>query len=183
MKFTDEFPTFREEDMLQEVITAVKQGRLIDVSWGNDAMPAFEYAGLRLWVDFKDRKLREFPEGKRFSVSRADDDTNAPLVEFEEESKLEGALELIKLAGEDVSALEPSDLVRRMVTVVGLGFHFDTPVEEYGGGTGVPICSRLWMLRWKSLGRTRLTRWCSRFGKRRGWTIKERIVPGKCFRF
>ncbi len=136
LKSRHEFPSYELKDMPDDIKNAVLKGWIEDVSWHNDSMPSFSANGLTLWVDFRERKLREFSEGKRFAVSRADDDANAPLIEFEEEGKVPSALELMNLAGVDVKALEPAELIRRLVRIVGLGFSFTTPVAEYGLGWG-----------------------------------------------
>ncbi len=139
MKFRSEFPSYRLMDMPEEIRAAVLEGWLGDTSWHNDSMPSFEAHGLRLWTDFKEGRLREFKEGKRFSASRSDDESNTPLVEFEEERRVEAALELMRFAGVDVKTLEPAELITRLVKIVGLGFSFTTPVAEYRLGWGAEV--------------------------------------------
>jgi hypothetical protein len=58
-----------------------------DTSWHNDACPSFlnEAAGLILFVDFADIKLREFADGPRFNVNRWEDgNTGQILVESDD---------------------------------------------------------------------------------------------------
>lgn len=48
----------------------------IDSSWGNDVSPSFELDNnikLRLWVDFQDIDLREFPDSKLFRLDLMDE--------------------------------------------------------------------------------------------------------------
>ena len=87
--------------------------------------------------------MREFPEGKRFSLSRVDDDSNEPVSAFEDEGSIPCALELMKLAGEDVKTLEPDALICRLVTIVGLGFHLDNAVGEYELGFDADVQAAL----------------------------------------
>lgn len=61
-----EFPDFPETDM-----PAIPDG-FTDCSWHNCACPCFasDAAELEIWVDFADPANREFPDWKRFRVSR-----------------------------------------------------------------------------------------------------------------
>ena len=61
------------------VLELVNRGALRDTSWSNDAMPTFETTedtGLRLWVDHRYQKEREFPEyNGRFTITTDEDET------------------------------------------------------------------------------------------------------------
>lgn len=61
-----EFPTYD-----QTALPAIPEG-FEDVSWHNDTCPMFQHdgAGLALFIDFRDRKDREFQERDRFAVKR-----------------------------------------------------------------------------------------------------------------
>jgi len=65
----EEFPDFPVEDMID-----IPQG-FVDQSWHNDTCPCFdnERAGLRLWVDYKDKAQREMPNvSSRFLLTDID---------------------------------------------------------------------------------------------------------------
>lgn len=68
MKFQEEFPDFKPED-LPEI-----PGGFTDESWRNDACPCFINVELRLilFVDFKEVSQREFEAGPRFIVMPSD---------------------------------------------------------------------------------------------------------------
>src|SRR5258708_476606 len=65
-------------DIPKEILDRVRDNALTDSSWGNDVCPSFktpdEY--LTLWVDHSIPERREL-EGKRFAISRENEDDNA----------------------------------------------------------------------------------------------------------
>jgi hypothetical protein len=48
-----------------------------DTSWRNDACPSFthEASKTKIWIDYADTALREFPDSSRFSVEIYEPDT------------------------------------------------------------------------------------------------------------
>jgi hypothetical protein len=48
-----------------------------DRSWNNDVCPSWQHpiANLRIWVDFKDRAIREFPDNARFTLESFNEET------------------------------------------------------------------------------------------------------------
>jgi hypothetical protein len=66
-----EFPDFPAADMP----AMPAHGDFVDTSWHNDACPsiASDALGLRVWIDFADRSVREIEDGPRFIVARQDD--------------------------------------------------------------------------------------------------------------
>lgn len=66
-----------------------------DVSWGNDLCPSFlnEVAGLIIFVDYADPAKREYPDGRRFSLSPWD---NGPayegVIESDDWAEIEAAV-------------------------------------------------------------------------------------------
>ena len=96
-KFKMEFPDYALEEMPEAVIEGVNAGWLEDTSWHNETTPTFEANGLRLWTDYKDKKLREPGENTpRFMLSKASDRENGPIMEFEDEAGLAEALKRMK---------------------------------------------------------------------------------------
>ena len=71
MTYRSEFPDFPAGDM-----PAIPDG-FEDVSWHNDAMPRFEGHGVRIWVDYADKTLREYEDGARFSVCKIEDENDS----------------------------------------------------------------------------------------------------------
>lgn len=63
-QFQMEFDDYPVEDM-----PTMPEG-FEDHSWHNDVCPSFEHPGrgIRVWTDYRDPGLREFPEGSRFGV-------------------------------------------------------------------------------------------------------------------
>jgi hypothetical protein len=66
--YRDEFPTFPALDV------AIPAG-FVDVSWHNDVCPSFldESRRMKLWIDFPESEMREFPDGKRLTLTRVDE--------------------------------------------------------------------------------------------------------------
>ena len=71
MSYQKEFPEFPVADMP----AMPAHGDFVDTSWHNDACPsiASDALGLRVWIDFADKSVREFEDGTRFIVARQDD--------------------------------------------------------------------------------------------------------------
>lgn len=67
MSYKEAFPDF-------ELDVEIPEG-FKDVSYPNDTCPSWmdEAAGLQLFIDFKDREDREFPEACRFSLMKLDE--------------------------------------------------------------------------------------------------------------
>lgn len=89
MTFQTEFPDFDETTM--PVIPAGFE----DVSWHNDTCPSFlnETAGLIIFVDFADVTLREFDDGKRFSLGIWDNGSiGEPVAESDDWQDIETAI-------------------------------------------------------------------------------------------
>jgi hypothetical protein len=69
-----------------------------DVSWHNDVCPSFHAKGetVRIFVDYPDGDLREYPEHKRFSAYKNDVKSMTPigdsLIETDNWSELLGAI-------------------------------------------------------------------------------------------
>ena len=77
--YREEFPEFGELDV-------VLPDGFVDVSWHNDAMPSFERrlpdgSTVKIWVDYADRGVGDFPGAPRFGVQHQyeDDEMTAPL--------------------------------------------------------------------------------------------------------
>jgi hypothetical protein len=66
--FQTEFPDYPVADMP----AMPTHGDFIDTSWHNDTCPsiASDPLGLHIWIDFADKLLREFKDGRRFIVVR-----------------------------------------------------------------------------------------------------------------
>lgn len=70
-RYKQEFPKF-DHELPVELLN--KYG-FEDISWHNDACPAFwnESAGYRVWFNFKDISLREIPEMPLFGIEKTND--------------------------------------------------------------------------------------------------------------
>jgi hypothetical protein len=82
-----EFPDFG--DLPKPIAALVAAGKLVDISWGNDACPSFiraeddpkveaqgcTYGIPVLWVDYADPSEREMQDGNRFFVQVGNDIT------------------------------------------------------------------------------------------------------------
>lgn len=70
MTFQTAFPDFPADDM-----PATPEG-FADISWHNDCCPSFEHPeGYRLFIDYKDRTRREFPDSEgRFTLYPLNED-------------------------------------------------------------------------------------------------------------
>ena len=68
--FQTEFPDYPVADMP----AMPAHGDFVDTSWHNDACPSItsDALGLRIWIDFADKTVREFENGPRFIVTRQD---------------------------------------------------------------------------------------------------------------
>ena len=71
MTFQTEFPDYPVADMPKLPV----HGDFVGTSWHNDACPsiASDALGLRVWIDFADKSVREFEDGPRFIIVREDE--------------------------------------------------------------------------------------------------------------
>lgn len=71
MSYGEEFPNFPPEDMPQ-----IPSG-FEDISWRNDACPNFanDALGLAIFVDYLDPAARDYPDTKRFTLYRMDENS------------------------------------------------------------------------------------------------------------
>jgi len=75
--YQNQFPA--DYDVPQEIVVAVKDGKLFDYSWGNDVCPKFctdrdmNPGSLVLWSDHPDPDQREI-SGPRFCVAIVDEE-------------------------------------------------------------------------------------------------------------
>ena len=92
--FENEFPDYPVVDMP----AMPAQGDFFDTSWHNDACPSItsDALGLRIWIDFADKSVREFEDGARFIVVRQRDgvQTGNTVIETDDWDEVLAVIEL-----------------------------------------------------------------------------------------
>lgn len=112
MTYRTEFPDFDPATM-----PAIPAG-WTDQSWHNDVCPSFTvFDGVRVFIDYADPALREFPEGERFSLHVGD--RAAPFCTDDWAKLLEAV------------STDPHAICRKWVNRIGVGFHPDTRGKDY----------------------------------------------------
>jgi len=102
MNYKTEFPDFDD---------TISFDGFTDTSWHNDMCPSFHYdlghgVGIRVWVDYKDKSLRESQDYPRFSVDIMQDDESIdhPIVTTDSLDELLATIDKLKAEFANLSA-------------------------------------------------------------------------------
>lgn len=117
-----EFPEFDVSTLPGEI-----PGGFVASHWHNEACPSWShpYLGLQIWIDYADTSMRDFPDGRRFTLEYMPgdcDDKRRMVLAWSDD----WAVVLATLQD-----LDAAMIASRWVKRFGLGFHPDTRGVDY----------------------------------------------------